>query len=128
MSNLFEAWAVVQGALVVANVCEGRVFDDAPDDVAFPHVEKGDPSPTNDWASGTKATELAATLHVWSRYAGNKECLDLYEAIREALDGKRFSTGSGGQVIAYVQGGPILRDPDGLTRHGIVRVILNHQE
>ncbi|WP_119270858.1 DUF3168 domain-containing protein [Taklimakanibacter deserti] len=128
-SHLFEGWKAVHEALIAANICDGRVLDDPPDDTLFPHIEKGDPAIINDWATGERAsTELAATLHVWSRYAGTKECLDIYEQIREALDGKRLSAGAGGQVICYVQGGPIQRDGDGITRHGIVRVILNHQE
>lgn len=126
-SHLFEGWKAIHGALIAANICDGRVMDDPDDTTLFPHVEKGDPAIINDSASGTVATELAATLHVWSRYAGTKECLDIYEQIRNALDGKRFSAGAGSQVICYVQGGPIQREGDGKTRHGIVRVILNHQ-
>ena len=126
MSKLFEAWQAVHEAVLAANICGGRVSDDPDAFTLFPHIHK-EATPINDWRTGTKATEIAGTFHVWSEYGGNKECLDIYEQIREALDGKEFAPGNG-RVIAYVQGGPIMRAPDGVRYHGIVRVILNHQE
>lgn len=124
MSKLFEAWTAIHEAL--AGICAGRISDEPFAFTLFPHIHK-EATPLNNWASGTKATELAGTFHVWSEYGGTKECLDIYEQIRAALDGKTFTAGNG-SVIAYVQGGPIMRDPDGVRFHGIVRVILNHQE
>lgn len=128
MSELFEAQKTLYAALVAAKICDGRVYNDAPQDVVFPHVEIGDPLPVNDWHSGTVGTELTVTLHVWSRYDGNRECLDIYAAIRNAIDGVKLNHGGQGQVIAYVLGGPIQRDPDGKTRQGLIRVTLSHQE
>ena len=126
MSKIFEAWTAVHEVVVAIGICDGRISDDPDAFTAFPHIHK-EATLINDWASGTTATELAGTFHVWSEYGGNKECLDIFEQIRDALDGKTFAAGNG-QVIAYVQGGPIMRAPDGVRFHGIVRVILNHQE
>ncbi len=127
MSAQFDVQIALKAALDAATVCQGRIYDHAPQGVDFPLCEFAEPTLANDWHSGSVGTEISYTLQIWSEYAGNKECIDNYELIRTALDGKLLTCKTG-VLRAYVQGGPIMREADGVRRRMIVRVILSQQE
>lgn len=123
----FEAQKAVYDALIAGEVAGGRIYNAVPPGTTFPFVEVGDPSTINDWAVGSEGTEINYTLHTWSQYDGSKECLDLYDRIREVLDGKTLNYDGQGSVLCFVEGGPIMLDPDGASYHGVVRIILNQR-
>jgi hypothetical protein len=124
----FDAQKAVYELLVAANVASGRIFNNVPPGTVYPFIEIGDPQTINDWAVGSEGSEINYTLHTWSTYDGSKECLDLYDLIRETLDGKSLAHDGQGTVFCFVEGGPIQLDPDGASYHGVVRIILNQRQ
>lgn len=124
----FEAQKAVYDALVAANIAGGRIYNAVPAEAEYPFIEIGDPSTINDWAVGSEGSEINYTLHTWSQYDGSRECLDLYDQIRETLDGKSLTYDGQGSVLCFVEGGPIQLDPDGASYHGVVRIILNQRK
>lgn len=123
----FDAQKAVYDALIAAEVAGGRIYNDVPAGTIYPFIEIGDPSLINDWATCSDGTEINYTLHTWSTYDGSKECVDLYDLIRDTLDGKRLGYDGEGTVLCFVEGGPIQLDPDGESYHGVVRIILNQR-
>lgn len=63
-----------------------RAYDAVPRDAVFPYAAIGDGSET-DWSTSTETgSEHILAVHVWSRAGGHKECKEIAEAIRLALD------------------------------------------
>lgn len=127
MSAPFDAQKALYKALIDGGVCDGRVYDQAPEDALFPYYELAEPTITNDWKTGTPGTELRYFGQIWSEYAGNKECLDNYALIRAAVDSISLPLNSG-TLHAFVEGGPIQRQPDSVRRRMIVIITLSQQE
>ncbi len=108
------------------------VYDAVPDgtaDDAFPYVTVNDIQAI-DWSTKTFAgQDFAVNLHVWSRYDGNKEIQDIYTALHAALNNAALSVSGAATVICRYEASqtPFL-DPDGRTRHGVIRfrVVLQH--
>lgn len=78
--------ATLAADTVVLNLLGGaRVYDDVPRGAAFPYVSLA-AFTARDWATGTEpGTEIAFTVHAWSRGAGHKGPHLIAEAVRNAL-------------------------------------------
>lgn len=126
-----DTWPVqvaVKAALAGANVCGGRIFDDAPPDVAFPYVEVGEAIDAEDDNSLSFGVAQVLTLRVWSRYRGHKETKEQVALIRTVLHQTSLVVPGLSSCISYVDGVTHLDDPDGLTRQATVRVRLHPRE
>lgn len=87
---------------------------------AFPYVTLGENTvsawATDDWSGG----DAVVRVHVWSRYRGRKEALEILDLIRAALDRATFAiTGYTNVTCDFLQSF-VEVDPDGLTRHGVI--------
>lgn len=112
---------VVYAALTAAPPIGASVYDAAPQDAAFPHIEIGD-SLTLDWsASLLRGEEHRLDIHVWSRYRGNAEVKTLMGAVKNRLHEQSLSLTGNGLVDLRFSDEETMLDADGLTRHGIIR-------
>lgn len=97
------------------------VYDDVPQGASFPYVVIGEddsiPFDTDD--STGFDTEL--TIHIWSRYSGMKEVKDIMSGIYSILNRLELSVSGAHVVDCIFQYQDVLLDPDGITRHGIIR-------
>ncbi len=99
-----------------------RFYDDPPPDVAFPYVTLGHVESRTIEASGGAATEHALTLHVWSRYGGRAEALDIIGALRAALHDASLTITGRRLVFLFAQFADVFRSGDGRTTHGVLRL------
>ena len=113
--------AVLADAGVAALVSE-RIYDDPPADVVFPYVSLGRVESRPSEASGAPATEHAITLHVWSRYGGRAEALDVIAALRAALHNAPLTLEAHKLVLLLAQFADVFRSGDGRTTHGVLRL------
>ncbi len=98
-----------------------RVFDQVPQDSAFPYLVIGEDT-TGPFDTKTEAgMEHRLTIHSWSRYRGLKETKQLMAAVTAALDGAGLSVSGHDLVLLRQDFGATFLDPDGLTRHGVQR-------
>ena len=87
----------------------------------FPYVVLGDFKPNQNDTDDEVGFDGTMLVHVWSRYNGNKEASVIQGLIYAALHRTQPTvTGYGVSDVQQVFG-EILRDPDGLTRHGVQR-------
>lgn len=97
------------------------VVDDVSDGQEYPYVVVGDgteiPFDTMDRAG----KEVAATIHIWSQYAGFKEALEILGIINALLDRRDLAVTGYGTVGMQFSNSQTLRDPDGVTRHVVAR-------
>jgi hypothetical protein len=100
----------------------GRVFDAVPQKVAHPYLAIGETQVIDDGADCIDGLEIFVTLHVWSRAVGAVEARGLCESVRLALRGWSPDLSESGCdcVDLSWRDARVMRDPDGLTTHGIV--------
>ncbi|WP_144700202.1 DUF3168 domain-containing protein [Fictibacillus phosphorivorans] len=98
------------------------VYDAVDENTVFPYVTVGNGDTVNNWSTSTwYGEELTHTLHVWSRYKGKKEAVEIMNLIINALS-QPLSI-DGGFLVEFTQLEfmEVLSDPDDITRHGVMR-------
>lgn len=117
-------YSPMQAAIYAAMTAAGLVVFDKPgENQPFPYQTIGESSVIEEGTKTENADEHFETIHIWSRYSGFKECKDLASKTVEALSGYNYSSVIGYKVrFLGVDSANFLTDPDGLTRHGVVRV------
>lgn len=110
--------AVPELTAIVGN----RVFDRPTQGVTFPYVQLGESQVLPFEAQCVVGVEVFLTIHAWARdgWAGD-QVRDMCAAVYGALHAQSFSLGPVHrlQLIEH-QSTRVLRDPDGITRHGII--------
>lgn len=99
-----------------------RLYDHLPEDPIFPYLTYG-PMRTQD-ISGDEAllqTHILS-LHMWSRYGGRNEVINIIEAISKAVNERPFDLGDIHLVRKHILYSDIMRAPDGRTLHGLIRL------
>lgn len=98
-----------------------RVFDEVPQAVAFPYVELGAFQTVDDGAQCHDGVEVYATLHAWSRAAGQVEVKTVAAAMRGALHEVELDLGPDWQFLEIAhQDTRYPKDPDGRTSHAVL--------
>lgn len=104
-----------------------RLYDSAPEDPIYPYLTYGAMRAEDISGDDAVLTAHALTLHVWSRYDGRAEALDIIGHIRRVLEADDLSFDDAHLVSANVTYTDIFRSSDGRTLHGLVRVSLRTQ-
>lgn len=113
--------AVNQRLRAVVPAVASRVFDEVPQDVAFPYVEIGNGQTVDDGAQCHDGVEVFLDLHVWSRAAGQPEAKTIAGAVRGALHEAELDLGASWQFLEIAhQDTRYLKDPDGRTSHAVL--------
>lgn len=117
----------LQGAIIArlrAQVAalSNRVYDRAPQTVAFPYAEFGETQTLDDGAECIDGTEVYVTLHVWSRAIGAVEARTLSAAIRTAVKDWRpdLSAALYRCIDFQHRETRVLADPDDVTTHAVI--------
>ena len=98
------------------------VYDDVPEGTAFPYVVLGDETETNKPSTlRDQGRESTITIHIWSRAKGMGEAKLIAEKIIDRLNDQPLSLPSWEWTSTMYEFGNFFRDPDGLTRHGVLR-------
>lgn len=97
------------------------VFDHVPQNAVFPFVVVGDASITSWGAGDFDGEQHVLSIHVWSRYQGRKEMKQIMGGIVEALNGVSLGLSGHHLVDLRFVFADEFPDPDGVSRHGLVR-------
>jgi len=116
--------AALKGAAAVTATAGERIYDRVPPTAGFPRVVYGEDQVLQDDADAgaclIEGFEVFVTLHVWSQAVGQVEIKNLAGAVRAALHNATLTV-AGYRLLAFEHRGTrYLRDPDGLTSHGVV--------
>jgi hypothetical protein len=111
----------------MAPIIGGRIYDDVPatseaNAPAFPYVTIGQWAEEDDGTSTTHASSFSVELHIWSRTAGQEQLKDAMRLTHRAFHWKLMTIPSATLNWIYVESATTMRDPDGETYHGIVRL------
>lgn len=111
----------------------GRIYADPPQSVVFPWIEIGDRQIIPDDTSSSLVpggSDAGVSdffdLHVWGRN-GRKEIEDLLGDIHNRLHGVDLAVTGRVSALSWVRNFRDLRDPDGITIHGVISVEVIHR-
>jgi hypothetical protein len=97
------------------------VIDQAGPNQVYPYATIGEFFGEHADTLGDEAINLDVTVHLWSRQPGMQECQQLMETAKNTLDRAVLSVTGFQWVTAIWTYAQTLREPDGMTRHGILR-------
>ena len=66
-------------------------------------------------------SQITVNLHIWSQYKGSKEAKNIMDRVHTLLHDTSLSVTGFNLINLRFEFADILRDPDGITRHGVMR-------
>jgi len=129
MSAEWELQKAIYGALRGDTAVLGLVndvYDHVPQgldsDEDFPYIVVGDTTAVDQGTKSWHGQEHTIVLHIWSRYRGFMETKQIMAAIYAVLHENEALAVTGHEVwLLRYEFGDTFLDPDGITRHGVVR-------
>lgn len=113
--------AQIQAAIFAKLQTVGTVYDHVPQESAFPYIVIGDDTSTPWDTDDSTGSESTCTIHVWSRQRGRKEVKTIMQAIYDAMHRQELTITGGALVECAAEFQESFLDPDGITRHGVIR-------
>jgi hypothetical protein len=105
---------------MVPPVSGGRIYDQVPAQPVFPYVTVGDVQVLPDKADCIDGSETFPQVDVWTRSTGYPETKQIATDVLAALDDQPLDVDGFNLVVFEFTEVRYLRDPDGLTRHGVL--------
>ena len=102
-------------------VGNNKILDDVPQGTNYPYVQIGEETSIDAGLKDKEAQEYTLTIHIWSRYRGNKETKEIAERIYTLLHNGAISVTGASLANFRNEFFTVLIDDDGLTRHGVMR-------
>ncbi|MEC9346062.1 MAG: DUF3168 domain-containing protein [Pseudomonadota bacterium] len=115
------AYAALVADSDVGALVGDRIYDAPPEGVTFPYVQLGDSIVTDNDTQTVNGSEEDLVLHTWSRQRGRKETDQVQAAIYGALHRQDLQISGQTLILCNRTFEQVLRDPDGVTYHGVSR-------
>jgi len=125
------ALARLRAAPAVMAFVGAKIYDRVPEkqdgtpNVTSPYISFGPVSGSPDDADCSDAVEVTFQVDVWSwgngEAYGSAECHKISDAVRRTLHNAEFALSANALVTLTCELFRILRDPDGVTNHGVVQ-------
>ena len=99
-----------------------RLYDYAPEDPVYPYLTYGTVRSEDRSGDETEILSHTVTLHVWSRYSGRAEILDLLSNLSDRPENLPKNQGDyhiAGLNVLYTD---VFRARDNRTQHGLIRL------
>lgn len=107
----------------IAAIVGARVYDQAPEDAAFPYITLGAASSVPDDAECIPGIEQTVQIDIWHRDQGRKwRCKATVDLVYAALHEADLEIDSGALATLRVVLTRVENDPDKITAHGIVQI------
>lgn len=111
--------AIVDAMKAEPKIAFGRIHDHVPENPEFPYVSIGSEQVLDDGNSCDEGWEVFSDIHVWSRAVGYVEAKQIMAEVVGRINS--ISSIADRTLIAVeVEDARMLRDPDGLTSHGVI--------
>lgn len=108
------------GSAEVASLVGERVFDRIPNVPEFPYITIGSAQVIPELAECTDATESHITVHTWERFKTFSAVKRLGKIVIKLLHDADLPISDGVVQSMLLETAQYLRDPDGLTSHGVL--------
>lgn len=113
--------AAVFTALNADALLTGRIYQVLNQSQPYPKIWIED-SGAVDWSDNCSAgLNAEISLHIGSKYAGDKEINDYMQACHNRLHQQNLVLSNSQCVLCQYAGHTVFFDPDGVTRHAVIR-------
>lgn len=99
-----------------------RLYDYAPEDPVYPYLSYGTVRSEDRSGDDIEIISHTVTLHVWSRYSGRAEIVDLLTTLSERLDVIPKAQGEYRIIGLNILYTDVFRARDNRTQHGLIRL------
>jgi len=97
------------------------VYDEVIEGNTYPFITLGEET-TIDYSTKTATgSETTINIHIWSQYKGSKETKNILDKIHDLLHDSNLTVTGFNLINLRFEYSDIMRDPDGITRHGVMR-------
>lgn len=116
-------YSELSGDSELTSTLGASVYDDVPDHeaVTFPYVNIGEDTTLDYSTKDLVGSETTLNMHVWSRYRGSKEVKQIMDRVHSLLHDSNLTVTGRNFINLRAEFSDVLRDPDGITRHGVMR-------
>ena len=105
----------------LTNTLGAGVFDEVVENASYPFVSLGEETAIDYSTKDLNGGEFTINIHVWSQYKGAKQTKEIMDRIHDLLHDSSLSVSGFNLANLRFEFSDILRDPDGITRHGVMR-------
>ena len=97
------------------------VYDEVLEGASYPFLSLGEETSIDYGTKNENGGETTINIHIWSQYKGAKETKQIMDRIHDLLHDSSLTVTGFNLVNLRFEYSDILRDPDGVTRHGVMR-------
>jgi len=114
-------YSTLSGDNTLTNTLGAGVFDEVLENATYPFVSLGEETAIDYSTKDLNGGEFTINIHIWSQYKGSKQTKEIMDRIHDLLHDSSLSVSGFNLVNLRFEFSDILRDPDGVTRHGVMR-------
>ena len=106
-------------AITTTLVC--GVYDEVIEGNSYPFITLGEETAIDYSTNNLVGAETTINIHIWSRYKGSKQTKEIMDKVHDLLHDVSLTVSGVNLINLRFEYSDILRDPDGITRHGVMR-------
>ena len=114
-------YSTLNGDNTLTNTLGAGVFDEVVENATYPFVSLGEETAVDYSTKDLDGGEFTINIHVWSQYKGSKQTKEIMDRVHDLLHDSSLSVSGFNLANLRFEFSDILRDPDGITRHGVMR-------
>tara|TARA_Y100000004_G_C8937642_1_gene422809 strand:- start:1607 stop:2011 length:405 start_codon:yes stop_codon:yes gene_type:complete len=97
------------------------VVDEVKHGTGYPFVSIGEETAREYGTKDLDGGEYTVNIDIWSQYKGSKETKQIMDRVHDLLHNTNISVTGFNLINLRFEFSDIMRDPDGKTRHGVMR-------
>jgi len=114
-------YSTLSGDSTLTSTLGAAVYDDVPENSAYPFVSLGEATASDYSTYDLSGSQTTMTIHIWSQYKGAKEVKNIMDRVHTLLHDKTLTVTGFNLINLRFEFIDTLQDPDGITRHGVMR-------
>ena len=111
----------LSGDSTLTSTLGAGIYDEVPEGSSFPYAVMGETTSMDFGTKDVHGSENTMTLHIWSQYRGAKESKNIMDRLHDLLHNYSLSVSGANLINLRFEFTDLIRDPDGITRHGVMR-------
>ena len=119
--NLQSALYTALNVSAITDTLSCAVVDEPEANQSYPFIAIGDDRADDYSTKDLDGADYQVNIDIWSQYKGAKECKQIMDKIHDLLHDSSISVSGFNLINMRLEYSDILRDPDGVTRHGVMR-------
>lgn len=120
----FQLQTTIYSALNVSAITTALncgVYDEVVESASYPFISLGEETAIDYSTKNQNGGEYTINIHIWSQYKGAKQTKEIMDKVHDLLHDIDLTVSGFNLINLRFEFSDIMRDPDGVTRHGVMR-------